>query len=189
MMDRDTALNLLNSNVKNKNLRKHCLACEVVLAALANRFGEDEQAWRLAGLLHDLDYDQTADSPDVHGIPAAKMLEEQGLDSGIVHAVLAHADKAPRETRLDKALWCIDPLTGLIVAAALIRPEKKLAAIDAQFVLNRMKEKSFARGPTATRSEPVKQSSTSPSKTSSPLASAPCRPSATIWGCERRPSA
>jgi putative nucleotidyltransferase with HDIG domain len=146
MMDRDTALNLLNSNVKNKNLRKHCLACEAVLAALANRFGEDEQAWRLAGLLHDLDYDQTADSPDVHGLPAAKMLEEQGLDSGIVHAVLAHADKAPRESRLDKALWCIDPLTGLIVAAALIRPEKKLAAIDAQFVLNRMKEKSFARG-------------------------------------------
>ena len=146
MMDRDTALNLLNSNVKNKNLRKHCLACEAVLAALANRFGEDAQAWRLAGLLHDLDYDQTADSPDVHGLPAAKMLEEQGLDSGIVHAVLAHADKAPRESRLDKALWCIDPLTGLIVAAALIRPEKKLAAIDAQFVLNRMKEKSFARG-------------------------------------------
>jgi len=146
MMDRDTALNLLNSNVKNKNLRKHCLACEAVLAALANRFGEDEQAWRLAGLLHDLDYDQTADAPDVHGLPAAKMLEEQGLDSGIVHAVLAHADKAPRESRLDKALWCVDPLTGLIVAAALIRPEKKLAAIDAQFVLNRMKEKSFARG-------------------------------------------
>ena len=146
MMDRDTALNLLNSNVKNKNLRKHCLACEAVLAALANRFGEDEQAWRLAGLLHDLDYDQTADSPDVHGIPAANMLEEQGLDSGIVHAVLAHADKAPRESRLDKALWCVDPLTGLIVAAALIRSEKKLAAIDAQFVLNRMKEKSFARG-------------------------------------------
>jgi putative nucleotidyltransferase with HDIG domain len=146
MMDRDTALNLLNSNVKNKNLRKHCLACEAVLAALANRFGEDEQAWRLAGLLHDLDYDQTADAPDVHGIPAAKMLEEQGLDSGIVHAVLAHADKAPRESALDKALWCVDPLTGLIVAAALIRPEKKLAAIDAQFVLNRMKEKSFARG-------------------------------------------
>ncbi|HUU55467.1 MAG TPA: HD domain-containing protein [Armatimonadota bacterium] len=145
-MDRDTALNLLNSNVKNKNLRKHCLACEAVLAALANRLDEDEHAWRLAGLLHDLDYDQTADSPDVHGLPAAKMLEEQGLDSGIVHAVLAHADKAPRESRLDKALWCVDPLTGLIVAAALIRPEKKLAAIDAQFVLNRMKEKSFARG-------------------------------------------
>jgi putative nucleotidyltransferase with HDIG domain len=145
-MDRDTAFGLLQSHVKNKNLRKHCLACEAVLAALAQRLGEDEHTWRLAGLLHDLDYDQTADSPDEHGRIAARMLEEQGVDSHIVHAVLAHADKAPRESALDKALWCVDPLTGLIVAAALIRPEKKLSAIDAQFVLNRMKEKSFARG-------------------------------------------
>jgi putative nucleotidyltransferase with HDIG domain len=145
-MDRDTARNLLETHVKNKNLRKHCLACEAVLAALAQRFGEDEHTWRLAGLLHDLDYDQTADSPETHGHIAARMLEEQGLDANIVHAVLAHADKAPRESRLDKALWTVDPLTGLIVAAALIRPEKKLAAIDTQFVLNRMKEKSFARG-------------------------------------------
>jgi putative nucleotidyltransferase with HDIG domain len=117
-----------------------------VLAALAQRLGEDEDTWRLAGLLHDLDYDQTADSPETHGHIAARMLEEQGIDSGIVHAVLAHADKAPRDSRLDRALWIVDPLTGLIVAAALIRPEKKLSAIDTQFVLNRMKEKSFARG-------------------------------------------
>lgn len=144
-MDRDTALNLLTSNVKNKNLRKHCLACEAVLGALAKHFGEDEHTWRLAGLVHDVDYDQTADSPDEHARIGAELLEQAGLDSGIVHAVLAHADKAPRESRLDKALWCIDPLTGLIVAGALIRPEKKLSAIDTQFVLNRMKEKSFAR--------------------------------------------
>jgi len=145
-MDRDTALNLLASNVKTRNLVKHCLACEAVLGALAKHFGEDEHTWRLAGLLHDVDYDQTANSPDEHARVGAQILEQAGLDSGIVHAVLAHADKAPRESRLDKALWCIDPLTGLIVAAALIRPEKKLAAIDTQFVLNRMKEKSFARG-------------------------------------------
>ncbi len=146
MMDRDTALNLLTSNVKTKNLVKHCLACEAVLGALAKHFGEDEHTWRLAGLLHDVDYDQTANSPEEHARIGAQILEQAGVDSGIVHAVLAHADKAPRESRLDKALWCIDPLTGLIVAAALIRPEKKLAAIDTQFVLNRMKEKSFARG-------------------------------------------
>ena len=60
--------------------------------------------------------------------------------------MLAHADKVPRESALDKALWCTDPLTGLVVAAALIRPEKKLALIDAAFVLNRFKEKGFARG-------------------------------------------
>ena len=145
-MDRETALDLLAIHVNNKNLVKHCLACEAVLAALAQHFGEDEHTWRLAGLLHDLDYDQTANSPETHALIAAKMLEEAGLDPGVVHAVLAHADKVPRESRLDKALWVVDPLTGLIVAAALIRPEKKLAVVDAQFVINRMKEKSFARG-------------------------------------------
>jgi len=145
-MDRDAALNLLESHVKNKNLVKHCLACEAVLGALARRLGEDEATWRLAGLLHDVDYDQTADSPDDHARIGGRILQEAGLDSAIVHAVLAHNDKAPRDSNLDKALWCTDPLTGLIVAAALIRSEKKLSAIDAQFVLNRMKEKSFARG-------------------------------------------
>jgi putative nucleotidyltransferase with HDIG domain len=145
-MDRETAFSLLTTHVKNKNLVKHCLACEAVLAALARHFGEDEHTWRLAGLLHDLDYDQTADAPDIHGTIAAKMLEEADVNPDIVHAVLAHAEKAPRESKLDKALWVVDPLTGLIVAAALIKPEKKLAAIDAQFVINRMKEKSFARG-------------------------------------------
>ena len=145
-MDRTTALSLLTANVKNKNLVKHCLACEAVLGALAARLGEDEATWRLAGLLHDVDYDQTADSPDDHAQIGGRILEEAGLDSAVVHAVLAHNDKVSRDSNLDKALWCTDPLTGLIVAAALIRSEKKLSAIDAQFVLNRMKEKSFARG-------------------------------------------
>ncbi len=145
-MDRESALELLMANLKTKNLFKHCLACEAVLGALAGRLSEDEETWRLAGLLHDVDYDQTADSPDEHGRIGAKILEEAGVDSGIVQAVLAHADHAPRQSTLDKALWCVDPLTGLVVAAALIHPERKLAAIDVQFVLNRMKEKSFARG-------------------------------------------
>jgi len=145
-MEREQALTLLRSHVKTKNLIKHCLACEAVLGALAARLGGDVARWRLAGLLHDVDYDQTLDAPDVHGLPGARVLEEAGVDGEVVHAVLAHADKAPRESALDKALWCTDPLTGLIVAAALIRPEKKLAVIDAAFVLNRFKEKGFARG-------------------------------------------
>lgn len=145
-MTRETALKLLTTHVQNRNLIKHCLACEAVLAALARHFGEDEQTWRLAGLLHDLDYDQTADSPETHGLIGAKLLEEAGVDGAIIHAVLAHAEKVVRDSRLDKAIWVVDPLTGLIVAAALIRPEKKLALVDAQFVINRMKEKGFARG-------------------------------------------
>ncbi|MDH4179869.1 MAG: HDIG domain-containing protein [Armatimonadota bacterium] len=145
-MDRDTALDLLKSNVKNKNLVKHCFACEAVLGALAKRLGEAEETWRLAGLLHDIDYDKTSDSPQEHARIGGEMLREAGVDSQIVHAVLAHNDHVTRESALDKALWCVDPLSGLIVAAALIRSEKKLSAIDTQFVLNRMKEKSFARG-------------------------------------------
>jgi len=144
-MERSAALDVLTTKVKNKNLVKHCLACEAVLGALAERLDGDVATWRLAGLLHDVDYDQTVNSPETHGVIGAKALEEAGVDPVIVHAVLSHADKAPRESLLDKALWCVDPLTGLIVAAALIREEKKLSAIDAQFVLNRMKEKGFAR--------------------------------------------
>lgn len=145
-MTRDEAMALLKSHIKTKNLIKHCLACEAVLGALAPRFGGDPEQWRLAGLLHDVDYDQTLDSPETHAVIGAEVLERAGVDAEVVHAVLAHADKAPRESALDKALWCTDPLTGLIVAAALIREEKKLAAIDAAFVLNRFKEKGFARG-------------------------------------------
>jgi putative nucleotidyltransferase with HDIG domain len=145
-MNRDDAMSLLKSHIKTKNLIKHCLACEAVLGALASRFGGDPEQWRLAGLLHDVDYDQTLDSPETHTMIGAEVLEQAGVDGEVVHAVLAHADKAPRESALDKALWCVDPLTGLIVAAALIRSEKKLAAIDAAFVLNRFKEKGFARG-------------------------------------------
>ena len=145
-MNRDDALALLTSHVKNKNLVKHCLACEAILGEMAPRFGGDVDTWRLAGLLHDVDYDQTADSPETHAVIGAKVLAEAGIDGAIVHAVLGHNDKAARESALDKALWCVDPLSGLIVAAALIRPEKKLALIDADFVLNRFKEKGFARG-------------------------------------------
>src|SRR5574340_799700 len=145
-MDREAALELLQSQVKTKNLIKHCLACEAVLGGLAQRLGGDEAAWRLAGLLHDIDYDQTSDSPETHALIGAKALEAAGVEEAVVHAVLAHAEKASRESLLDKALWCTDPLTGLVVAAALIRSEKKLAVVDAQFVINRMKEKGFARG-------------------------------------------
>ncbi len=145
-MDRNEALSLLKSHVKNKNLVKHCLACEAILGALAPRFGGDVDTWRLAGLLHDVDYDQTADSPETHAVIGAQVLEAAGVSGEIVHAVLAHNDKVARESALDKALWVVDPLSGLVVAAALIRPEKKLALIDADFVLNRFKEKGFARG-------------------------------------------
>ena len=145
-MERDEAYRLVKDNVKNRNLVKHMLATEAVMAALAERFGEDAEAWALAGLLHDIDYDKTVDDFPRHGFTSAEILESKGVDEAILHAIKAHPGHVPAETRMAKALYAVDPLTGLVVAAALIHPDKKLASIDAQFVLNRFKEKLFAKG-------------------------------------------
>ena len=145
-MDRDAAWELLKENVTNRNLRKHCLAAEAVMKALARRLGEDEELWGLVGLIHDVDYDKTAEEPDVHAELGAQMLEERGYPPEVVAAVRAHAGKKTIESRLERAIYAADPLTGFIVACALIHPEKKLSAIDLQFLKNRWGEKSFARG-------------------------------------------
>ncbi len=147
-LDRDWALVLLKKNLTNKNLFNHSLAVEAVMRRLARHFGEDEELWGIAGLLHDIDYDWTKDEPERHSLEGARVLEEAGLPREVVYAVKAHNSRhgLPRLSLLDKALYATDPLTGFIVAAALIRPEKKLAAVDVDFLQNRFKEKSFARG-------------------------------------------
>lgn len=147
-MTREEALVLLKKNVQNKNLQKHCLAVEAVMRRLARRFGENEELWGLTGLLHDIDWDRTKDALDRHSLEGAAMLEELGLPPEVVYAVKVHNERhgLPRKSLLDKALYATDPLTGFIVAGALIRPEKKLAAVDVPFLMNRFKEKAFARG-------------------------------------------
>jgi putative nucleotidyltransferase with HDIG domain len=145
LMSRAEALALVNQQVTNQNLRKHMLAVEAVMRALAVRLGQDAELWGLAGLVHDCDYDLTAKDPARHAIVGAEMLEKLGLPPELTHAVKAHAEKAPRESVLDKALWCVDPTTGFIVSSALIRPEKKLAIVDVAFIKNRMGEPRFSR--------------------------------------------
>ena len=144
-MNRDQALGLIGQKIRTKNLVKHMLAAEAVMRALARRFGEDEDLWGLAGLLHDLDYDLTLDDPARHARATAEWIQGQ-VDDAIVDAILAHPGHTPRESRMAKALYAVDPLTGLIVAAALIHPDRRLAAIDADFVLKRFDEKRFAAG-------------------------------------------
>jgi putative nucleotidyltransferase with HDIG domain len=147
-MEREEALRLIKQEVKTKNLIKHMLAVEAVMRRLAEELGQDEELWALTGLLHDLDYDRTMDQPEQHGLLSAQILEEKGLPPELIQAVKAHNEVlgVERQTLLDKALYAADPVTGLLVAAALIHPQKKLAAIDLDFVMNRFKEKSFARG-------------------------------------------
>ncbi|MDD4767149.1 MAG: HDIG domain-containing protein [Desulfotomaculaceae bacterium] len=147
-MNRDEAYALLKKNLTNKNLINHSLAVEAVMRRLAEHFNEDVEKWGLAGLLHDIDYDRTKEDPARHSIEGAEILAGLGLPDDIVYAVKVHNSRhgLPRLSLMDKALYATDPLTGLIVAGALIRPEKKLAAIDVPFLLNRFSEKSFARG-------------------------------------------
>lgn len=147
-MQREEALNLMQKNIKQKNLRKHCLAVEAVMVELADYFDRDQHKWRLAGLLHDIDYEQTADQPEKHSQIGADMLAEMEMDPKIVDAVRAHngMHELSRKTLMAKALYAADPLTGLIVASALIHPDKKLESIDTEFVLNRYGDSSFAKG-------------------------------------------
>ncbi|MCD6472680.1 HDIG domain-containing protein [Candidatus Aerophobetes bacterium] len=145
-MEREEAWKLIQAKVKNKNLKKHMLATEAIMIDLALRFGEDKEKWGLTGLLHDIDYEETSSKPTQHGIVGAALLEEKGVEGDITQAIKAHAGHSPTKTLLDKALYAVDPLTGLIVACALIHPDKKLNSIDTKFVMKRFKEKRFAAG-------------------------------------------
>jgi putative nucleotidyltransferase with HDIG domain len=146
MLSRDDALQLVKQHVANKNLIKHMLAVEAVMRRLARRFGEDENVWGLAGLLHDLDYSETVDDFARHGFRSVELLSDRDLPSEVLQAINAHTGHVSCNSRMDWALYAVDPLTGLIVAAVLMHPQKKLAALDADFILRRFKEKRFAAG-------------------------------------------
>ena len=146
MIPREAALDLVNKYLKKKNLVKHVLAVEAIMRELAMRFDGDPEVWGLAGLLHDLDYEQTEDRPDRHALVTVELLRDLDIPEEALHAILAHAEKAERNSMMDKAIYCTDPVTGLIVASVLMHPTKSLAGTDAAFVGKRFKEKRFAAG-------------------------------------------
>ena len=147
-MKREEALKFLKENIKNQNLIKHSLAVEAAMESLAEYFGEDKEKWGICGLLHDIDYEKTKGNPNLHSKIGAEMLKNLGFEEEICDAVLTHneAHKILPETKMAKALYCVDPLTGLIVAATLVLPSKKISDLKVENVLKRFKEKSFARG-------------------------------------------
>jgi len=147
-MERNEVLDSVKANVENENLVKHMLATEAVMRSLARRLGEDEEEWGLTGLLHDIDVELTGGDMADHSKLGSDLARELGASEAMAHAILCHneAHGIPLETKLDQALFYTDPLTGLIVAAALVRPGKKLAGLEASSVLKRFKEKSFAAG-------------------------------------------
>jgi len=147
-MIRKEVLNSIKANVGNANLVKHMLATEAIICALAKRLGEDEEEWGLTGLLHDIDMELTEGNMSSHSKLGADLAREMGASETMAHAILCHnpAHGIPLETKLDKALFCTDPLTGLITAAALVRPDKKLAGLEAGSVIKKFEQKDFAAG-------------------------------------------
>ena len=147
-MNRKEALDSIKVNVEDKNLVRHMLATEAIMRALAKRFDEDEEEWGLTGLLHEIDAELTAGDMESHSKLGADLARELGASEAMAHAILCHneAHGIPFETKLDKALFCAGPLAGLIMAATLVRPDKKLAGLEAESVKEKFKEKGFAAG-------------------------------------------
>jgi len=147
-MKRDEALASVRANVENRNLVNHMLATEAIMRALARRFGENEDEWGLAGLLHDIDVELTQEDPDNHGKLGADLAGELGASNRICHAIMCHnvIHGVECENALDRGLRCADPLTGLITACVLVRPDRKLESLSEASVMKRYKEKRFAAG-------------------------------------------
>ncbi len=146
MIDRPTALALMQEKIKNKNLRKHILSVEAGMIRLAEHFDEDKELWGMTGLLHDLDYAVTLEKPNEHTFITEDWLKEYDLPDRMIYAIRCHPGHAECKSRLDWSLYATDPATGFIVACALMHPSKKLINIDEEFMLRRFKEKRFAAG-------------------------------------------
>jgi putative nucleotidyltransferase with HDIG domain len=146
-MNRTDAFALLTEYVKDPGLVRHMLSVEAAMRAYARKLGEDEEKWGIVGLLHDFDYERWPNPPD-HPLEGSKILRERGYSEDVIYAIKSHADylpDCPRVHRLDKALYACDELTGLIAAAALVRPTG-IADLTAASVKKKMKSKGFARG-------------------------------------------
>ncbi len=146
MISRENALNLLNDNIQNANMIKHCLASEAVLRAIALKLNMDQDEWGLAGLLHDIDVEITNADPYQHGPYAAGMLDGL-LSPEAVDAIVMHNEVATgkeRTTIFQHALAAGETITGLIMATAMVYPDKKLAPVKTKSITKRMKEKAFA---------------------------------------------
>jgi putative nucleotidyltransferase with HDIG domain len=144
-MQRDEALALVRDKAEKETTVRHLISVEGVMRSLARHFGEDEETWGLVGLFHDLDQDQTHDDPERHAYQAAEWLREVGVDERIVTGVLAHAHEQYRTDRMTNAVVHADAVAGLLVAAALVRPDRA-EGMKVSSVKKKLKEKAFAPG-------------------------------------------
>jgi len=146
MISRENAYKLLNQHIQNANMIKHCVASEAVLRAIARKLDKDQEEWGIAGLLHDIDVEITNADPYKHGPYAAGMLDGL-LSAEAIDAIVMHNEMAAgkeRSTVFQHALAAGETITGLIMATAMVYPDRKLASVKTKSITKRMKEKAFA---------------------------------------------
>jgi putative nucleotidyltransferase with HDIG domain len=152
MMTRDEALALMHEYTASDALRKHMYAVEIAMRAMAERAGEDPEAWGLVGLLHDFDYErhpnQEHSPTEGHPAEGVRLLAGRGLPEAAQRAILGHATYSgvPRDTPMARALFAVDELAGFLVACALVRPSRSLQDLEVSSVKKKLKDKAFARG-------------------------------------------
>jgi putative nucleotidyltransferase with HDIG domain len=146
-MDRSQAWEIVREHVQSDSLRKHMLAVECAMRAYARHFGEDEESWALVGLLHDFDW-EIHPSLEQHPMDGAPILRARGVSEEDIRTILSHGPLAAddRVSLRDKALFAVDELTGLISAAALVRPSRNVADVEVSSIRKKWKDKAFARG-------------------------------------------
>jgi putative nucleotidyltransferase with HDIG domain len=152
LLTREEALAIVHEYTASDSLRKHMLSVEAAMRAYAEKFGEDQERWGLAGLVHDFDYEkypnEAHSATEEHPAEGVRILREKGFPEDILTAILGHAQYSgvPRESQMAKTLFAVDELTGLITATALVRPSKNIMEVEARSVRKKMKDKAFARG-------------------------------------------
>ncbi|MBA4071540.1 MAG: HAD family hydrolase [Gemmatimonas sp.] len=151
-IDRSAAWSLVCEWTQSESLRKHMLAVETAMRAYARQFGADEEAWAIAGLLHDYDYERFPNdahsATDEHPAEGVRHLRTLGVSEEICAAIMGHAGytNTPRESQMAKTLFAVDELCGLITAATYVRPSKSILDLEPSSVRKKMKDKGFARG-------------------------------------------
>jgi len=149
---RDRALELMHEYTASDALRKHMYAVEIAMRAMAEREGEDPEAWGLVGLLHDFDYErypnQEHSPTEGHPAEGVRLLASRGFPEPMQRAILGHATYSgvPRDTPMARALFAVDELAGFLVACALVRPSRSLQDLEVSSVKKKLKDKAFARG-------------------------------------------
>src|ERR671921_305456 len=145
-LTRDAAWALMTEYTQSESLRKHMLAVEASLRGYARLWNEPEEDWGVVALLHDFDYERWPDQAN-HPFRGVEILEEKGYPEWVTRAILSHAEYSgvPRVSRLEKALWACDEMSGFVTACSLVRPSKSVLDLEASSVVRSMKDKAFAR--------------------------------------------